>query len=221
MDARLIAAEDEVRHARRELRDARARLEALSREERHRGPRRAGGPVPTDDPTAPTEAIGAAEEAAPHTDDFADRVDEPLHTDDFAAADHRADRLDDPPDADAQPAEAGSAAPQATAEHDDSGLWFTSAEPPEGEESVRVIRRGPSKPPATAAARAERTTRPARHRPKPEGDDEVLEPAAVGARLIERASTSTPPLGTWPRFIAVGLLALLFLLLVLIVLGVF
>jgi hypothetical protein len=105
LDERLVAAEDEVRAARRELRDTRARLEAMLRERRGAPHARHAGAVHADededepghepgdeDETAPLPAVEAREEDEP------EKPEEPEEPDETDAPDEQDDdaRFDSP-----------------------------------------------------------------------------------------------------------------------------
>ena len=66
-EAKTVAAEDETRRARRDLRDTRARLESLLREQRHRGPRARRGYEVPGEPDA--DATATPERPEPVADD--------------------------------------------------------------------------------------------------------------------------------------------------------
>jgi hypothetical protein len=178
-----VAAEDEVRAARRELRDARARLEALKRAQRT-----GGGPAP-----APLEAGDATATARvewePEEEDRTSSLFADPDRERFTTADA---------DAEAAPEEPAPVAVDPTEPMDAEDLRDEAADA-----ETAVVPR-----PRTPGAR--RTIRLEPH------DDDVLDPAAVGARYIEPAETRPPLLALTPARIAVGA-ALLVLLVALVV----
>jgi hypothetical protein len=223
-EQRAVTAEDEARAARLELRDARARIEALARQTRTTRTAAAREPVPTAAPSMrvgenPGEEFRAARLGPDWDEARAEAEPAPTAEPDPTAA------LDVPAPVDQVETHAQEAERDPTAIPDEHAAEEPSTEPVADEpgpelwrddsESVRVLR------PRTRAARS----RPARVLSTEEVKaDEILDPATVGARLMQPADL-TPrqravALASNPRVIVGGIFFLLLVALALIFAGV-
>ena len=229
-EQRAVTAEDEARAARLELRDARARIEALTRQTRTTRTAVARERVPTAAPRIPVAADeeeefraarlgpdwdeGRAEAEARATADTAALHDEPDPTISFepAPADHLDPHAEEAePETTAVLEEVPGEEPPAEHAGEEPGpeLWRDDSE------SVRVLR------PRTLAGR--RRPAPVLSTDEIQGE-EILDPAAVGARLMQPAEL-TPrqravAIATNPRFIVGAIFFLLLVALALIFAGV-
>ncbi|HEX8123615.1 MAG TPA: hypothetical protein VF549_20360 [Solirubrobacteraceae bacterium] len=241
-EERAVAAEDDARAARRELVEARARIESLLRENRTHRTAAARANVPSataefraarlgaewaegaeeDDPTAPlpgnpdeashsaTVGEGVGGDAAPEDATAAPDDDPTALTDATAPLPPEHDAAHHPvPAAEEETAAfdpVGPATQVASAEESSGGLWTDASE-------VRILR------PRTTAGRR----RPARIPVDDDTGEDVLEPAAVGARLLQPAEVSprqrAVAILTSPRVIVGAIFFLLIVALVLIFIG--
>jgi hypothetical protein len=189
LQARVVAAEDEVRAARRELRDARARLEAMRRERRlpHGAVPAAASP---DDVTLHHDVADGEETAG----------EAPLRWDDDPDA--TAGLFAEPTDGDRD-----RFSPAADEEATETATADPTEPMPQVEEPEHA---GDAEPPRPAR----RTIRLEAH----DGED-ILPPGAVGARYIEPSTTRPPLLALTPERIAVGAALLVLLVALVIILS--
>ncbi|HEX8085608.1 MAG TPA: hypothetical protein VF529_15050, partial [Solirubrobacteraceae bacterium] len=243
LEERAIAAEDDARAARLDLRDARARVESLMREHRTARIAAARTHVAAASSTeefraarlGPDWAEGSEDEEAPNSSDVSDSPDDSSDDAVPGSSGSEEEGLDGAGEpSDAVPGSSGTederldaGAPRtqplvderpAAPELDDTAQLTAVNSPSlwrdDERESVRILR------PRTRAGRI----RPARVVDDVAPRGEVLEPAAVGARLMQPAELSprrrAVAIVTNPRVIVGGIFALLIIALVLIFNGV-